>query len=53
MYDVEVYIYDFTKLNTTMRVCMCVERMHVYVNVITDLDVTTRVCMYVCESVYL
>ena len=53
MYDVEMYVYGFTKLETATRLCMYVRRMYVYVYEIADPNVTTRECMYACENVCL
>ena len=46
MYDVEMYVYEFTKLKAATRLCMYVRRVYVYE--FTDPNVTTRVCVYVC-----
>lgn len=47
MYDVEMYVYEFTKLKAATRLCMYVLRVYVYVYEFTEPNVTTRVCMYV------
>ena len=47
MYDVEMYVYEFTKLKAATRLCMYVRQAYVYVYEFTELNITTRVCMYV------
>ena len=49
MYDVEMYVYEFTKLKAVTRLCMYVRRVNVYVYEFTDPNVTTQVCMYVAR----
>ena len=49
MYDVEMYVYGFTKLNATMRLCMHVRRMYVmFTRLSTQTFQRKIVCMYVC-----
>ena len=47
MYDVEIFVYKFTKLKAATRLCMYVHRVYVYVYEFTEPNVATRVCMYV------
>ena len=42
MYDVEMYVYGFTKLKAATRLCMYVDRVNVYVYGFTESNATTR-----------
>ena len=42
MYDVEMYVYEFTKLKATTRLYMYVHQVNVYVYGFTESNATTR-----------